>query len=71
MGSYLTYTFIGVESVTVPAGTFDAVKIEVDPGIRGVTFYIWYAKGVGKVRIYYETEQNNNIYSDLYDYSIP
>jgi len=72
MGSYQTYAFIGIESVNVPAGTFEAVKLEVHPDISGVTnYYVWYAKGVGKIKVSFETEQNNNNYYELYSYLIP
>jgi len=58
------FTAIGVESVTVPAGTFDAMKVEVQTTIninstfQGVTIPVtftgtttsWYAHGVGWVK---------------------
>ena len=58
------FTALGVESVTVPAGTFDAMKIQVDTNfeanveLQGLkvpfnltsTYYYWYAQGVGWVK---------------------
>jgi hypothetical protein len=58
------YTAIGIESVTVPAGTFDAIKIEIPNTInitstfQGTTVPItvngtttsWFAQGIGWIR---------------------
>lgn len=59
-----TFTAVGNESVTVPAGTFDAIKLQVDSALNismtiqaltvpvtysGAYFY-WYAEGVGWVK---------------------
>jgi len=54
-GSMTTdYVFHGVETVTVPAGTFaDCMKLEITITVDGVTqdhFYSWGAKGVGTVK---------------------
>ena len=58
------FTALGTESVTVPAGTFDAMKIQVDSTItinasfQGVSmpvtftakYIFWFAQGVGSVK---------------------
>ena len=53
----LTYNFVGLETITVPAGTFyDCLKIKADvidtdnnPG--SYTTYFWYAKNVGLIKV--------------------
>ena len=58
----ITYHFIGLETVTVPAGTFpDCLKIKADvidtddnPG--SYTTIFWYAKNVGQIRVERTTE---------------
>lgn len=58
------FTALGMESVTVPSGTFDAMKIQIDttldasidfqglsvPFKLSSTYYYWYAQGVGWVK---------------------
>jgi len=50
----VTYTLVGLETITVPAGTFeDCVKLDVTfqpAGEPAERFYTWVAKGVGQVR---------------------
>lgn len=61
----LTHTVIGPESITVPAGTFDAIRVETTGTVSSATtvgdvsvpameftmsFVSWYAEGVGLVR---------------------
>lgn len=61
----LTHTVIGPESITVPAGTFEAMRVETAGNVSAVTtvggvsvpptefplnFVSWYAEGVGLVR---------------------
>ncbi len=52
-GSF-TYKLVGVESVTVQAGTFqNCLKLEVQltqPGLDAQRFYLWLAPGVGEVK---------------------
>jgi len=52
-----------VETVTVPAGTFNnalRLKVFIDDGINGAyTEKIWLAKGVGPVQIHRVSETNN------------
>jgi hypothetical protein len=48
-----SYEFLGVESVTVPAGTFeDCMKLEIhiESGGHDDAFHLWLAKGVGSVK---------------------
>lgn len=59
-----TFKVLGTESVTVPAGTFDAVKVQVNTNIvftiqvQGIsvpasfsgTYAYWFAKGVGWIK---------------------
>jgi RNA polymerase sigma factor (sigma-70 family) len=47
-----TYTVAKVEEVKVPAGTFQAIRVEerTDPKILRMTATYWYAPGVGQVK---------------------
>lgn len=51
-----TQTFVGVESVTVPAGTFDTLRIELvvhgDGNSCSYKTTFWLAKGIGPVKIH-------------------
>jgi hypothetical protein len=54
--STITYHFLGLETATVPAGTFhDSLKIKVDiddidpPGTH--TTFMWYAKHIGLIKV--------------------
>ncbi|MFB3880333.1 MAG: S-layer homology domain-containing protein [Armatimonadota bacterium] len=53
--AFFDYYFIGVEDVTVPAGTFAncmKLRIQLRPeGQASQTFYIWAARGVGVVKM--------------------
>ena len=63
-GAESNFSAIGIESITVPAGTFDAMKVEVDSTItinatfQGIsmpvafsgTYTFWFAQGVGWVK---------------------
>jgi hypothetical protein len=61
----LTHTVVGPETITVPAGTFDALRVETTGNVSSVTsvggvsvppmelamsFVSWYAEGIGLVR---------------------
>lgn len=61
----LTHTVVGPETITVPAGTFEAMRVETTGNVSSVTsvggvsvppmelpmsFVSWYAEGVGLVR---------------------
>lgn len=57
-----TVTLLGVEPVTVPAGTFNntlKLNVYVVDGTGTYTEKIWLAKGVGPVQMYRESETNN------------
>lgn len=83
----LTYNFqaIGLEQVTVPAGTFNAMKIQVNANSEDVKsgvpinitadgFY-WFAPGVGRVKASEKVSANGSLVSDvegaLQSYHIP
>ena len=60
-GVYLDTTLVGLETITVPAGTFSTLKVEHmiqhDDGSCSYKTTVWYAKGVGPVKIH-RTEAN-------------
>jgi len=74
------YTVEGPEEITVPAGTFTALKIRsdytIDVGTAGTSFqtsaveYLWFAEGVGFVRSSTEFEGTTGV-SELTDYLVP
>jgi hypothetical protein len=65
------FTSLGVESITVPAGTFDAVKVQgVTRSLKGVTYFDWYVKGIGLVKTYTESSLAWSI-RELVSYSTP
>jgi hypothetical protein len=58
----ITITLEGVETVSVPAGTFnDALRVKafINDGVGTYTERIWLAKGVGAVQMYRVSETNN------------
>ncbi len=65
------YTIDAIESVTVPAGTFeDCIKIheeELTPDGQ-VSFWVWYAPNVGAVQYYYPN--SNERWDQLLEYQI-
>jgi len=72
----VTHHIAGMETVTVPAGTFDAVRIE---STYAVTYddmldlskeTLWYAKGVGLVKSEWTNGTDSETY-ELTQYSIP
>lgn len=76
-----TWTAAGTETISVPAGTFDALRIDgtattsfsgmmVAVPISTVSSSYWYAKGVGIVRYTYASDQANGG-ADLTAYSVP
>jgi hypothetical protein len=67
-----TFTALGVETIKVPAGTFDAVKVKVENiSQKNTTTFLWFAKGVGLVKRY-DGYGNNTWYSEeLKSYSFP
>ncbi len=71
------YTAVGVETVTVPAGTFEALKIEQS---GSMTFMgqeiltlgiLWYAEGVGNVQAETGMANGERFFSQLISYDIP
>jgi hypothetical protein len=73
----LTYDFkaLGLEQVTVPAGAFNAMKIQVNARSENVKsglpinitadgFY-WFAPGVGRVKASEKVSANGNLVSDV------
>jgi len=57
-----TITLEAVETVTVPAGTFNntlRLKVFINDGLGTYTEKIWLAKGVGAVQMYRVSETNN------------
>lgn len=71
------YTVVGVETVTVPAGTFEALKIEQS---GSMTFMgqeiltlgiLWYAEGVGNVQAETGMANGERFFSQLISYDIP
>jgi hypothetical protein len=50
-GPAIRVALIGTESVTVPAGTYNAVKFNLSfDGMSGPPLYYWMVKGIGPVR---------------------
>lgn len=52
-----TWKAVGTEKVTVPAGTFTAVKVEADGDMAGTKphYTYWYVDGIGSVKVVAET----------------
>ncbi|MCP4585825.1 hypothetical protein, partial [Pseudoalteromonas sp.] len=49
--SDLIFNYLGTETVTVPAGTFDhCLKIQADIGPGGYTDHLYFAKDVGLIK---------------------
>lgn len=67
----IIYTSLGVESITVPAGIFNAVKVKQEfvPGQAKASF-VWYVAGIGQVKEYNEYSGSSSS-SELISYSIP
>jgi hypothetical protein len=64
-----TYTVLDVaDAITVPAGTFNAVKIQRDNVLDPETKLFWFAVGVGKVR---EQNPETGAVEELSAYEIP
>jgi hypothetical protein len=65
-----TYTSLGIESVSVPAGAFNAVKVQ-EESPRGSVVH-WYVVGVGEVKTYYSPQPLGiEVTYELVSYSIP
>jgi hypothetical protein len=76
-----TWTVVGVENVTVPAGTFEALRVDGNENItmtgmgQDVNFSVnvtyWYAKGIGIVRYTSSTSEGTSSEGDLTSYAVP
>lgn len=58
----ITVTLEAVETITVPAGTYNntlRLRIFVNDGVGTYTEKVWLAKGVGAVQMYRASETNN------------
>jgi hypothetical protein len=73
----LDFTAVGMESVTVTAGTFNAMRIDVimvgaTPQVSMTfTFSVWYAPGVGQVQLIGQNDIGQIWSLELVSYSIP
>jgi hypothetical protein len=67
-----TYTAVGYETITVPAGTFNALKIEQSSDMGGsqpTIQTLWYVQNIGMVKSVIDAGEP--IVSELVSYSIP
>jgi hypothetical protein len=67
-----TYTALGYETVTVPAGTFNALKIEQSADMGGsepTIQTLWYVQDVGLVKSLIEVGET--YVNELVSYNIP
>lgn len=67
-----TYTAVGYETVSVPAGTFKALKVEQSSSMGGTnpdTQTLWYAQGVGLVKSVIFVDKP--VVTELVSYNIP
>jgi hypothetical protein len=61
MSRLYQYAIVGIETVTVPAGTFtDCIKIARYRG-NGTDRIAWYAKGVGQVKVIFTHKDQTDI----------
>ena len=82
MTSAGTWTAVGTETVTVPAGTFEALRVDgtenitmsgvmgMEPVNIGVNSTYWYAEGVGMVR-YAVSSEGTDSGGQLTGYTVP
>jgi hypothetical protein len=69
---YSTYTAVGYENVSVPAGTFNALKIEQSSDMGGpepMIQTLWYVQDVGMVKS--EIDIGELVVQELVSYNIP
>jgi len=78
-----TWTAAGIETITVPAGTFEALRVDGTESVTmggfmgaedvNVTVSVthWYAKGVGVVRYTPSTSEGSNSGGELTSYTVP
>ena len=70
-GNSVIYTSLGLESVTVPAGTFDAIKVSFASCENCAPTFEWFTKGIGLIKIFGGEENANFLSQELLSYSIP
>lgn len=78
-----TWTAVGMETITVPAGTFEALRVDgtenlsmagfmgSEPVNVTVSATYWYAKGVGVVRYASSASAGSNSGGELTSYTVP
>jgi hypothetical protein len=69
-----TYTAVGYENVTVPAGTFNALKIEQSTSMGGpepMIQTLWYVQDVGMVKSEMDIGTGELVVQELVSYNIP
>ncbi len=76
-----TWTATGIESITVPAGTFEALRVDGNESVSmtgmgqdvnvTVSMTYWYAKGVGVVRYTSSTSEGTSSGGELTSYTVP
>jgi hypothetical protein len=73
-----SYKAVGYESVSVPAGTFEALKIVqtsslsmAGQNVMDTTSNLWYVQGVGNVKTEQIVNQGDPFSSELVSYNIP
>jgi len=73
-----SYKAVGYESVSVPAGTFEALKIEQTTALymagqhyMDTSSSLWYVQGVGNVKTEQIINQGDPITTQLLSYNIP
>jgi hypothetical protein len=73
-----SYKAVGYESVTVPAGTFEALKIEQTTSMTmagqhmiDTSSNLWYVQGVGNVKTEQIVNEGDPSVSELVSYNIP
>ena len=69
-----TYTALGYENVTVPSGTFNALKIEQSTSMGGpepMIQTLWYVQDVGMVKSEMDIGIGELFVQELVSYNIP
>jgi hypothetical protein len=68
-----TFTAVGYETVTVPAGTFNALKVEESSDMGGpepTIINLWYAQNVGSIKTEIKMG-DQTLVNELVSYNIP
>ena len=69
-----TYTAVGYENVSVPAGTFNALKIEQSSDMGGpepMVQTLWYVQDVGMIKSEMDIGIGELFVQELVSYNIP